>query len=82
MENKDNGEETVQQEVDETESGEEAVSDQAMSLSDFLGEKSDDADWELVEQPTVVKEKFVLVGKREVGDVCVGSGVQPEWVEV
>jgi hypothetical protein len=56
--------------------------DQAMSLSAFLGEKNDDADWELVERPVVVQEKFVLVGKREVGGGCVGSGVQPEWIDV
>ena len=40
----------------------------ATSLSAFLGENNDDADWEVVERPAVVKEKFVLVGKREVGD--------------
>ncbi len=48
------------------------------SLSAFLGESNDDADWEVVEAPPVVNEKFVLVGKREVNDIC--SRAQPEWV--
>jgi hypothetical protein len=57
--------------------GEEAS---ATSLSAFLREGNEDADWEVVEAPPVVKEKFVLVGRREEGDSCVVSRGQPQWV--
>ena len=53
--------------------------EEGMSLSAFLGWGNDDKDWEVVERPVVVQEKFVLVGKREVGGVC---AVQSEWVDV
>jgi hypothetical protein len=53
---------------------------QATSLSAFLGEGNDDAEWEIVESPKTVKEKFVLVGKRFVGDVDMLTMEQPEWV--
>lgn len=52
---------------------------EATSLSAFLGEGNDDTEWEIVDSPKVAREKYVLVGKREVA-VEVVERRNPEWV--
>lgn len=73
-ERKGDGFEEEEEREQESEHAEEM---RATSLSAFLGEGNDDTDWEVVEVPPVVKEKFVLVGKRDVPDTCVGLTTPP-----